>query len=174
LPDPLNFSLNNFDHWVLPINKLSDTELQDAIKCIEQLGGGWAKAQLLKLMHENLPDHAFAISSYQSAVTRNVTMRKGVKSKLASVHVCKNVWTNVLDRATGECGAVAKVAMRLLSMHATACASERNWSKWGRLYDKFRSALSLLKGEMMVIIAENDEHSDLRCDEDLLIDAISS
>jgi hypothetical protein len=46
--------------------------------------------------------------------------------------------------------------MKLLSMHATACASERNWSKWGRLYDKFLSALSLLKGEIMVFIAEND------------------
>jgi hypothetical protein len=37
LLDPLNFSLDDFDHRVLPINKLSDTELQDAIKCIEQL-----------------------------------------------------------------------------------------------------------------------------------------
>jgi hypothetical protein len=101
LLDPLNFALNDFDHWVLPINKLSDTELQDAIKCIEQLYLG----ELIgKLVHENLPDHAFAISSYQSAATRNVTMRKGVEhTKLASVHVRTNVWTNVLGRGDGEC-----------------------------------------------------------------------
>jgi hypothetical protein len=64
--------------------------------------------------------------------------------------------------------------MKLLSMHATACASERTWSKWGRLYDKFRSAISLLNGEMMVFVAENDEHSNLRCDEYLHIDVVSS
>jgi hypothetical protein len=73
-------------------------------------------------MHENLADHAFAISSYQSAVTRNVTMRKGIeRTKLASVHVRKNVWTNVLGRGDGECVDLATVAMKLLSMHATAC-----------------------------------------------------
>jgi hypothetical protein len=124
-------------------------------------------------MHENLPDHAFAILSYQSAVTRNVTMHKGSEhTKLASVHVRKNVWTIVLCRGNGEYVDLAKVAMKLLSMHATACASERNLSKGGRLYDKFRSAL--LKGKMMVFIAANDEHSDLWCDEELPIDVMSS
>jgi hypothetical protein len=84
------------------------------------------------------------------------------------------VWTNELGRGDGECVDLAKVAMKLLSMRATARANAGNWSKWGRLYDKFRSALSLLKGEMMVFIAENDEHSNLRCGEDLLMDVVSS
>jgi hypothetical protein len=82
--------------------------------------------------------------------------------------------TNVLGRGDGERVDLAKVAMKLLSMHATACASERNWSNRVRLYDKILSALSLLKGEMMVFDAENAERSDLRCDEDPLIDIISS
>jgi hypothetical protein len=29
--------------------------------------------------------------------------------------------------------------VRLLSMHATSCASERNWSLWGSLYTQARN-----------------------------------
>jgi hypothetical protein len=168
LLDPLNLPLTLIIGFFA-----STSSVTQSCKVLSSALSGGAKAQLLKLVHENLPDHVFAISSYQSAVTRNVTMRKGVEhTKLAPVHVRKNVWTNV--QGDGECVDLAKVATKLLSMHETACASERNWSKWGRLCGKFPSALSLLKGEVMVFIAENDEHSDLRCDEDLLIDAISS
>ena len=37
----------------------------------------------------------------------------------------------------------AQVACKLLCMHPTACACERNWSAWGNLYTKLRSRLAL-------------------------------
>eukprot|EP00983_Pelagomonas_calceolata_P111382 1159777-Pelagomonas_calceolata.AAC.3 len=41
--------------------------------------------------------------------------------------------------ACGPCERIsllAGVAVRLLCMHSTACASERNWSAWGQLHTK--------------------------------------
>jgi hypothetical protein len=32
-------------------------------------------------------------------------------------------------------------AAKLLCMHPTACACERNWSAWGQLYTKLRSKI---------------------------------
>ena len=50
---------------------------------------------------------------------------------------------------------IAEAALRLLSMHATSCAPERNWSQWGLLYSKMRANLSLDVGEKMIFIKGN-------------------
>ncbi|KAG1662088.1 hypothetical protein FOA52_006895 [Chlamydomonas sp. UWO 241] len=52
---------------------------------------------------------------------------------------------------------LALCADRLLSMHATSAASERNWSVWGHIFTKYRSRLGLIKGEMLVFIRGNSE-----------------
>ncbi|KAL0038431.1 hypothetical protein WJX77_006246 [Trebouxia sp. C0004] len=38
---------------------------------------------------------------------------------------------------------IASVARQLLSMHATSCAPERNWSHWGNIYNKKRTSMKL-------------------------------
>lgn len=50
---------------------------------------------------------------------------------------------------------LAAAARRLLAMHTTACAAERNWSVWGQVYTKPRNRLSLTLGEMIVYIKGN-------------------
>ena len=42
---------------------------------------------------------------------------------------------------------------RLLSLHATSAAPERNWSQWGNMYRKNRSSLSLTRAEKLVAVS---------------------
>jgi len=49
--------------------------------------------------------------------------------------------------------ALAGLALRVLSLHATSCAPERNWSLWGQLYRKNRSRLGLLRAEKLVFVS---------------------
>jgi hAT family C-terminal dimerisation region len=44
---------------------------------------------------------------------------------------------------------------KLLSVHVTSCASDRNLSKFGRLYDKLRGSLKVEKANKMVFVAHN-------------------
>ena len=51
---------------------------------------------------------------------------------------------------------VTKAARRLLSLHATSCAAERNWSAWGRIYnDKLRNGLSVERAKKIIFINAN-------------------
>jgi hypothetical protein len=50
---------------------------------------------------------------------------------------------------------VSKAAMRLLSMHASTAAAERNWSAWGRVYTSLCNRLSLQAAQKMVFVKAN-------------------
>jgi hypothetical protein len=45
--------------------------------------------------------------------------------------------------------------IRLLSLHATSAAAERNWSVWGRVYAKSRSSLKVATAERVIFISKN-------------------
>jgi hypothetical protein len=68
----------------------------------------------------------------------------------------------MLQDAYPDLCAVAKQYMGI-SMHATSCASERNLSKFGRLFDKSCGALNLAlkSAEKMVVVAENSVQKEL-------------
>jgi hypothetical protein len=50
---------------------------------------------------------------------------------------------------------MAKAAVRLLSMHVSTCASECNWSIWGKEFSKDRNRLGSTLGEQIVFICGN-------------------
>ncbi|KAJ9515586.1 hypothetical protein QJQ45_021733 [Haematococcus lacustris] len=51
-----------------------------------------------------------------------------------------------------------QLSLRLLSVHVSTCASERNWSAWGRLYaDALRSCMDMATAEKLIFIQTNDE-----------------
>ena len=51
---------------------------------------------------------------------------------------------------------VTKAARRLLSLHTTSCASERNWSAWGRIFnDKLRNGLDVERAMKIIFIKAN-------------------
>jgi hypothetical protein len=76
-----------------------------------------------------------------------------VKGTSVAVQKRLDCWLEVLSTQQTM---LAKVAAVYLSMHSTSCASERNLSAFGRLYDKVRSRLQLKRGEEIVYLAVND------------------
>jgi hAT family C-terminal dimerisation region len=47
------------------------------------------------------------------------------------------------------------VVLKLLSCHATTCATERNWHLWGRIYTASRNALGMERAKKMIAICTN-------------------
>ncbi|KAJ9530357.1 hypothetical protein QJQ45_000724 [Haematococcus lacustris] len=50
---------------------------------------------------------------------------------------------------------LAVAASRLMGVHATSAASERNWSAWGRLFTSARTRLTLERAKMLIYIKAN-------------------
>lgn len=48
---------------------------------------------------------------------------------------------------------LSPVARRLLSLHATSCAPEKNWSQWGTMYRKDRSSLAFRRAEKLIAVS---------------------
>lgn len=67
----------------------------------------------------------------------------------------RGLWTRNLAKAGFPL--LALCADRLLSMHATSTASERNWSVWGQIYTKYKTRLGLVKGGKIVYIRGNSK-----------------
>jgi hypothetical protein len=50
---------------------------------------------------------------------------------------------------------LAEVVLRLLSLHPTSAATERNWSLWGRVYTSARNALGLKRAKKLIVFCFN-------------------
>lgn len=83
-----------------------------------------------------------------------------------SIKVRRAVWGSQATMGK-EYPAISPVARQLLSLHATSCAPERNWSLWGKLYRKDRSRLALSRAEKLVAVssAAKVAHKDLKSSE---------
>jgi hAT family C-terminal dimerisation region len=65
---------------------------------------------------------------------------------------------------------LAKAAAKLLSCHATSCATERNWSLWGNVYVKARCRLALDRAKKLISIRQNSGASvDKESDEEITL-----
>jgi hypothetical protein len=99
-------------------------------------------------------------------LTHKTTDPKTNRVVLAPVRDRRMWWANFM--AQNGFPLLAKAARRLLAMHTTACAAERNWSTWGAVYTKGRNRLSLTLGEMIVFIRGNLRGSEGQDEEVLL------
>ncbi len=68
---------------------------------------------------------------------------------------------------------LTQAAVRLLSMHATSCASERNWSLWGSVYTKTRNRLSISRAEKLIFIRGNSSQS-TRDDDNIMLSLLTA
>ena len=99
-------------------------------------------------------------------LTQKTTNPETKKVLVAPVKDRRTWWANFM--AQSGFPIMAKAARRLLAMHATACAAERNWSAWGQVYTKGRNRLNLTLGEMIVFIKGNLRGSEGQDEEVLL------
>jgi hypothetical protein len=128
--DPLFFALAH-GKWKLPYNFLSESERSDVDECVKRIGGEDAENELFDLVVMNLPCSQLLNKLYASCAAQEV--QEDGKVVIAAVDKRQNVWSNFLS---GQVPALSKVALWLMSMHASACSSERNWSRWGLLFAK--------------------------------------
>jgi hypothetical protein len=111
------------------------------IQLIECMGGPTASHQFLTLMSEGWTAalcQPVAAGAQQQETAQ--PMGKRHRPQVTSIAQQEGVWRRF---GVEVHGALAKVALRLLSMHATSTALERNWALWGRVYGASRNALGM-------------------------------
>lgn len=67
---------------------------------------------------------------------------------------------------------LAQAAKRLLAMHVTSAAAERNWSAWGRQFTAPRSGMKLSTGEMLIYIQANSGEDHEGVDHELVLTVV--
>jgi hypothetical protein len=107
-----------------------------------------AKRELILLQSDPLPD--FMVQALELMTTGG----EGEPVAAPSTQRRINFWANMGAGAFPE---VAEAAVRLLSMHATSCASERNWSLWGSLCTAARNRLAIERANKLISIRGNSK-----------------
>jgi hypothetical protein len=141
-------------------------ERADAAAVIARISGGTLEAveeELGELMLGKM--NTLAVSAAKAAAKRVElsTDQPGKPTGLQPVAVRKRLWSVALKGTYPLC---AKAAERLMSLHVSSAAAERNWSAWKRLYDATRTQLGLEKAKAMISIKnflklEDDEADEL-------------
>ena len=75
---------------------------------------------------------------------------------MARITEHRNLWNWLPDFPK-----LALIATRLLSMHTTARASERNWSKCDLMFAKNRARLSIERASQMIFLSESLVFTDI-------------
>jgi hypothetical protein len=162
--DPIHATCEEGE-WRLPFSTLELLEMQAVRKCLLELAGVEHEAALLaelaRLQLAALPEAM--CDALPMLTARTLVNGKTVVADSAM----RRGWWHTYGRA--QFPNVARVAMRLLSFHVTACASERNWSLWGNVYPKCRNRLALEKGNKLVFIKGNGPKGDNRPDEEVML-----
>lgn len=69
-------------------------------------------------------------------------VRGKLKEVLKPITVRREVWQSTMKQGYPI---LAGIAVRLLSLHATSCSAERNWSRWRFTMRDNRKSLSVTK-----------------------------
>jgi len=65
----------------------------------------------------------------------------------------RGMWSS--SAAAEQFPRISIAAQKLLAAHVTTATAERNWSAWGRVYDKTRARLSIETAEKLVFVKAN-------------------
>jgi hAT family C-terminal dimerisation region len=166
--DPMNFVTSNRGaSYNLPWNGLSDEEEDKFCDEVERLGGEKAVEDLRRVKREGI---VFKRKLDIQDAKKCIAVMCAGANEVASVSPIKDrryLWSSALAKVFPT---LAVVAAMLLSMHVTSCASERNLSKFGRLYDKMRARLLIERGEKMVFVSQNrNKRAVVQVDEDVIV-----
>jgi hypothetical protein len=153
LLDPSNFKKSAAGKWVPHFDMLTPEECEDVKDLIARIALDSAKEDFedafdlewSKLLLSPLPTALQAMVPYlqrRDEGTGGVIYVSSASERIQFWDV----------HAINAFPIIAKVAVRLLSMHSTTCATERNWSIWGALFRKSRSRLQLERAEKLVFL----------------------
>ena len=163
LLQPANFKSTDIGAYFPPFATLAvnpalkQVRMNDAKNVVRQLDGDEAVKQFeaFKPVSFNKPHF---VPLFDRATTNfAVTQPNGSeKVKRAPITERRNLWNWLPDFTK-----LASIAPERLSMHTTACASERNWSKRGLMFDTNRSGLSIQRVSQIILLSESHVSADI-------------
>jgi hypothetical protein len=127
--------------------------VEAARQLIERVGGPAASWQFLTLMSEGGTGALCQpVGAYAQQRKTAQSMGKRQRPQVTSIAQQKGVSTRY---GVEIHGALAEVALRLLSTHATSAATERNWALRGRVYGASRNALGMERAKKLITFCFN-------------------
>jgi hypothetical protein len=164
LLDPANFQTHNQGAtFQLPWDAITDDEVSKLCDEVERLGGEVSLEQLQKVRSHGIrfKNKLDSMNAKRCVVASNAGA--GEVARIAGIEDRQDLWASALKNEYPD---LAVVAVKLLSMHVTSCASERNLSKFGRLYDKLRGHLSIERADKMVFVSQQRSPAVHECDDE--------
>jgi hypothetical protein len=152
--DPLNWRVNGMGKYHVPVQRYSTTmqeELLEVVKAFEK-DEERAEDELVEL--ECFMFDGKYTNKLNKLTEKRVVKEGGRERTEVSNHKARlGFFHNFLSNDFPVCSRACSV---LMSMPVTACASERNWSKWGLTYVPNRNALGVASAQKMIYIQQNN------------------
>lgn len=151
---------------------VADEHEDAARKLIERIGGAPARRELVAFMTKgwsgSLTEAAQACIPRQQQGLAASSKRE--RNEVAPLSMRKGVWKRYGSK---QYPALAQVALRLLSMHGTSAATERNWALWGRVYTASRNRLGLERAKKLISFCFNSRAQSTSTDDfELLLSVV--
>jgi hypothetical protein len=166
LVDPM-FAQQGAQGWYLAKGRedvLTTRKLGDALACLKQLAGdGNAAAVQAEFARLKLAPLPADMAADLPALTERRQVEGGGEV-VASAVMRRGFW----DVHSKHFPHIAGAAIKLLSFHVTSCASERNWSVWGRLCTKTTNRRLLDRAEKLVTIMASRPERAAEVEDELL------
>ena len=163
--DPINFTKEGDDHYRLPLEGMDEKQRLDIVATVMRLNGPATskEAVMAELTELEMGDwDADMIKRAQYlAELRAPDDKDETKIVVATVLQRRRFWL----RFKVKYPLITAAANKLLSVHVTTAAAERNWSAWGRTYTNIRNRLGLVTADMMIYIKANYAAKGLTKDE---------
>jgi hypothetical protein len=166
LVDPM-FAQQGAQGWYLIKGResvLTARKLVDALACLKQLAGpGNAAAVQAEFSRLKLAPLPAGMAEDLPALTERRQVEGG-GALVASAVMRRGFW----DVHSEHFPHIAGAAIKLLSFHVTSCATERNWSVWGRLCTRTTNRRLLERAEKLVTIMASRPDRAAEVEEELL------
>jgi hypothetical protein len=94
--------------------------------------------------------------------------KKRKREKMPSIESSQGVWT----KFGGTWPELQATVLRLMACHATAYATERDWSLWGRVYTSSRNRLGAERAKKLITICTNSPINTIDSDFDVTLQVV--
>ncbi|KAJ9505883.1 hypothetical protein QJQ45_017301 [Haematococcus lacustris] len=169
--DPANYKyLAPGTHPRPTMHRLQPTQQEDVVTVVARLAECSLGAARRELTLLTLGDWPTDMKSSVEAIVAETRTDEDGKTTTACIRVRSGFWTFLGARCFPN---LRQAAVRLLAMHVTTAAAERNWSSWGNTYNVGRSQLNVATAEKMVFIKANIPSSEPSEPSQLLAEGIT-
>ncbi|KAJ9526236.1 hypothetical protein QJQ45_009709 [Haematococcus lacustris] len=169
--DPANYKyLAPGTHPRPTMHRLQPTQQEDVVTVVARLAECSLGAARRELTLLTLGDWPTDMKSSVEAIVAETRTDEDGKTTTACISVRSGFWTFLGARCFPN---LRLAAVRLLAMHVTTAAAERNWSSWGNTYNAGRSQLNVATAEKMVFIKANIPSSEPSEPSQLLAEGIT-